>query len=413
MEALSTRLWPVLVGAALCACGGAQQGKAGDPAAGPSAGEERGGIDVEALMARESQGLSPRKLAAQNVRAEVMSAADPKVVVEEGMPKVVIPIGGEAAVECYLYDRDPLPGSTFVNIVENMKKEFEVRQVTTSPMEVVKEAPVTPLAIVYAAKTQEGMALGQLKLAFHFRLGSSSLCMHDELGYQKTFAQVTRSFFETFDRGNPGLDTKYVEIHAGEINDQPAGHDRNLVYTDQGTEKLLSMSLLMIQTGPIEIIAQDSSSVITLDKQDRIEKGRWLESQNGGLSLDVELERIKGNRYSYKGTRRGSEVKGELTTKDPLGLPSSLWTQKELKNRLAKSGPFTLSFETYRPDDDPAKVSTLEIVRRDEDPPRAVRVKIKDAEAISTVDEQGRDQRFELVLDGAKMVLERAYQRGQ
>ncbi len=397
----------------LVACGGGQSQHAASTPGSSTAGGASGGVDIQALMARESQGLAPRKLAAQGARAEVLSSADPKLVVEEGRAKVVIPIGGEADVQCLLYEQDPLPGSTFVNIVEAMKQEFEVQKLTLQPLEVVKESPVTKLDIVYATKTEGGKALGQLKLAFHFRLGSSSLCMHDEIGYQKSFAEAARSFFETYDRGNPGLDTSYVEIFTVEDNDRPIGYNRNLVYTDKGTKKVLSMGLLIIQNGPTEITAQDSSSVITLDNQDRIEQGRWVESLNGVLSFDVQLERVKGNRYRYKGTRRGSEVKGEVSSKDPLGLPSSLWAQKELKTRLAKPGAFTLKLEQYRPDDDPAAVSSFEIVRRAEDPPRVVRVKVKSAEVVTLVDEQGHDQRSEVVAEGRKIVLERTFERGK
>ena len=188
-----TRWISLLMLGSLAGCGG-KQGQAQVAGEGATGGEQ-GNIDVQALMKRESEGLTRRKLAVQSLRAEVLSAADPKVVVEDNVAKVVIPIGAEADVQCLLYDQDPLPGSTFVNIVESMKKEFEVRQVATGAMEVVKEAPVTPLTLVYAAKTAEGTALGQLKLAFHSRLGSSSLCMHDELGYVKSFTDVSRSFF--------------------------------------------------------------------------------------------------------------------------------------------------------------------------------------------------------------------------
>src|SRR5262245_34150735 len=103
----------------LAACGGGQTKPAAPATEGASAGGEAaaGGVDVKALMARESQGLTTRKLAAQGVRAEVLSSADPKLVVEQGRAKVLIPIGGEAEVQCLLYEQDPLPGSTFVNIV--------------------------------------------------------------------------------------------------------------------------------------------------------------------------------------------------------------------------------------------------------------------------------------------------------
>src|SRR5262245_22527262 len=86
----------------LAACGGTQS-KA-EAAPGPAASGEQGGIDVQAMLARESAGLTPRRLAAQGIRAEVLSASEPKVVVEDKLAKVVIPIGAEADVQCLIYE---------------------------------------------------------------------------------------------------------------------------------------------------------------------------------------------------------------------------------------------------------------------------------------------------------------------
>ncbi len=394
----------------LIACGKAADKPAASPAADQSESKKEGkGVDVEALLSREVQGLTPRRFDQGGVHVEVLSSAAPTLGDEGGVPKLSIPIGSEAAVHCYVYPQDPDPGGTLSLIVQNLKKQFSVRALAPGPIEVVDEAPVVSLGVVYL--TQQGKAVGQIKLAFHSRFGSASMCLHDEVGYQASFARVYQSFFGSLKHGKPPFSPSYVEVVTAEINGAPAGYDRNLVVTEKGKRKLLSTGLVFGLRSATELVTQDYSSSVSVDDKDRIEVGRWLESRDGSLVLDVELEHLGGPRYAYRGSRLGKEVKGELSAQDKEGLPSSLWTQGELKRRLAKGGAFAFSIQQYRPSENVAAPLVMDFARKADDPPLTVHTKLSGVEAIGTIDEQGRETRSEIVDSGMKLVLSRAFAR--
>ncbi len=403
-SSLATLIVPLL------ACSSAQDKPAQSAAPGASAKQgEAKAASPEALLAREAQGLTAHRFDQDDIHAEIPSSGPPTLGNDGGVPRVSIPIGTEAAIHCFIYPQDADPGGTLYSIVENLKRQFSVKALGLGPVEVVREAPVTKLELAYVAEHDK--LVGQIKLAFHARIGGTSMCMHDEVGYEKTFGQVYQSFFASLEQRAAPFKPAYVEVVATELNGAPAGYERSFVIDDQGKRRLLSTGLVFGLRSATELVTQDYSSSVIVDGSQRIEAGRWVESRNGKLALDVELTHLGGPRYAYRGGRMGKALKGELSVKDEKGLPSSLWTQNELKQRLAAGGAFSFSIEQYRPSENPGAALLMEFIHNADDPPHTVRTRVSGVDAISTVDEQGREQRSEINDSGMKLVLERVFPR--
>ncbi len=258
-----------------------------------------------------------------------MTRSTPSVASEGELSKLILPIGSQAPVHCFVYENDPDPGSALSAVVGSVTKELELNRVVAGPVEVIRESPVATLTSFYTANTPKGRALGQLKLAFHSRLGGSSMCLHDEVGYEQTFLRVARSVFESLDRGPALVTPTYVEISAAEVNGRPAGYERLLVLPEKnGERQLIATGLALLISEPNLLVTQDYAALTLVDARDRIVSGRFTEAKNGNLTLDVGLRRGQGKSYQYSGNHAGNPLSGEISADDAGGLPSPLWTQR-------------------------------------------------------------------------------------
>jgi hypothetical protein len=368
---------------------------------------------LDALLKREATDLAEVAVTGRGFGARVLAKTEPSVADEGALSKLILPIGTQAPVHCFVYENDPDPGSAISAVIGSITKELELNRVLAGPVEVVRESPVATLAGFYTTTTPKGRALGQLKIAFHSRLGGSSMCLHDELGYERTFQRVARSLFESLDRGPELVTPTYVEISAAEVNGRPAGYERLLVLPEKnGERQLIATGLALLISEPNLLVTQDYAALTLVDVHNRIVNGRFTEAKNGNLTLDVSLRRGPGKSYQYGGNHAGKALSGEISAEDDRGLPSPLWTQGELAQRLAKGGAFEFWIQQYRPSEDATKLSRIGYARRSGDPPGGVIVKMDKVEALSLLDSRGREQRSEMNTQGFSVVMKSIYRRG-
>lgn len=400
-----------LLGLAACAH---DSGKPATTPAGPKPEEKPASAsNLDGMLKREVTTLSEVSVNSPAFRARVLSKGDASVTVEEGVAKLVVPLGTDAPVHCFVYEKDPDPGSAFSALMTSLAEELELNRLIVGPIDVIREAPVPTLAAFYTTQTPKGRALGELKLAFHTRFGGTSLCLHDELGYEKTFLSVARSLFESLDRGPSPLAPTYVEVSTAEVNGRPAGYERFMVLPEQnGERQLVATGLALLITEPNVLVTQDYGAVTAIDADHRIVSAHYTEAKNGKLTLDVRLKRATGRNYEYQGSHAGRNVSGTLVAADERGLPSSLWTQRELAKRLAQGGPFEFSIQQYRPSEDPSRLARIGYQRRADDPPGGVLIKTGRVEALAVLDEHGREQRSEMRTQGISVVMKSIYRRG-
>ena len=178
------------VGVLLAGC--AKQKPASEPAANeqrPEAASAAGGKpDFDALAAREATGLSEQRVTGPNksFTATVRASAPPKVSLDGNVAIVEIPIGSGGPMRCQVFSEVLDAGGTVSAVLADAAKRVELQQVAPWAIEVVNEVPTSFVHAIYTMQTPRGKAAGEVKLAVHAPADSPVLCLHDEMGYEKT-----------------------------------------------------------------------------------------------------------------------------------------------------------------------------------------------------------------------------------
>jgi len=383
---------------------------AGDAA---SQGNSKGsGFDAEAELAREAQGLSSRSFREQGLAFKAPASAAPTIKHDEGVAMITIPIGDGGTVECFLYEQDPDTGATLLHMLAGLKKSAEIRELTPGPLEVKRESPVVPLTALYTVEQEGGLALGQLKLAFHSRYNHSSLCLHDQVGYSKTFREVSGAFFDTLEAGREDLAPAYAEVSAATIGGVPAGFDRAMIFRDDKEERRVGASLLLMLRSASDLVTSDSVSSEVINAEGRVTSGEWYSSASGAPDLKISLELRKAGTYHYEGTFKGKPIQGDFTHTDKRGLASGKSLELELKKRLKKAAAFSIAHASYSPEQDPTRPTEETYSRLAGDAANRVRVKQGDMEIVGTIDAEGRFEVAEATLGRTHLRIARTFVRG-
>src|SRR5258706_7924165 len=117
----NTMLRPTFVALLLVisACGGTAPSPAGQAKGTTEAAPASGGkFDFDAILRREIQPLPVQKFAHDVVSGEVEAASAPQVERTKESIKIVIPIGTQAPVECYVYHERTDGASTIWQVVD-------------------------------------------------------------------------------------------------------------------------------------------------------------------------------------------------------------------------------------------------------------------------------------------------------
>lgn len=405
-------------GIVMFACAGHQQETAKDPESGQGTTSDAATsstsapLDVEALLARETDGLSPQKVEQKGFTASVLAKGTPTIVPNKAGATIEIPIGTQATVKCLIFNEDPDPGATLFGAFERLKTVGEIKDVRLSEMELVKDIPILGVTLIYIVHGPRGNQFGQLKLLHHPRLNHSTLCLHDEPGYAKTFAKVARSLFESEDRGIQEPAPEYMEVQLAYVNGVPAGYDKTAIFAqDGGTRTVIESGLQILMRSPTDINASDTAKVMNVDAHGMIADAHYVNDENGRVTLDLTTMHKKGSAYDYKGIVAGKEVTGSFKTKDKRGLTSTMETEKQLARHLAQGGAFSMKDESYDPDSDPTKTSPVEFRHEKGDPARVVRMKMAHVEVVGTADEAGRMKDGEMKIGPLTVTMKRAVDR--
>jgi hypothetical protein len=236
---------------------GAQAGPSGTPGQ-PGEPEPTGAFARELPSLAKHTVDSPERV----FTAEVEATAPPTLARHEGSTRLDIPLGTQAALACFVYERPLDAAGALLAVAKAVGSGpgVTVRRMTPTEVIVVAGAPALFFRVDYEAA---GTRAGQVKLMMSTSRELPLLCAHDEPGYAKTFRRITTDLAQSLrvpGRARPVAHTE--ELHVLKLDGRLAGFEWRTSRSVEGgftrTESTTSLLLPVVEGRPTG--AEDTSS---------------------------------------------------------------------------------------------------------------------------------------------------------
>jgi len=408
----SAALALVLFGCGGAPSPGAQSAKSDAP---EGATQAEGAFDFEATYKREASGLSERPVQGTQAAwsAKVPASAVPTLSRSENIDVIDIPIGTKAAVRCQVFYEALDAAGTLYGVIRDSAGKVEYKSIVPSGVSLNGGIPSTFLETVYFFDVSGGKGAGGLKMAVQVREQESLLCLHDELGYRRTFKDISTAFFSSFKPkdAQPKV-TTYTEMSKAKLGDIDVGFTWARIAPGEkpGEREYTVSNTTLIPTSPKDVIFEDSYEVYAYDAKNVLQTGTWVEGNGGEVTLKIGLKREGEGKYSYQGELKGKPIKGLL--KAPNGIATSLDIAARLKKKLKAGAPFELKLSEYHPSIDPAAVIDVTYRHQKGDPARQVVVTMNDRAMTAEVDDEGMAKSAWFQVGKQRLVIERLKSEG-
>ncbi|NVJ00029.1 hypothetical protein HV824_18125 [Myxococcus sp. AM009] len=291
--------------------------------------------------------------------AEVEATAAPRLTRHEGSTRLEIPLGTEAPLSCFVYER-PIDAAGAVLAVAKAVQGHQgvtVRSMTPTDVSIVADAPVMFVDVDYeVAAPGDSVSAGRLKLMVSASPELPLLCAHDEPGYARTFRRVTTGLAATLEVPGPARTSARTKaLRVLKLDGRLAGFDwrteRLLEGGSRRTEVSTSLLLPGAAKGPR---AEDRTLTTVTDEAGRLTEQRHAHAEDGRLTLQVTLRRERepppaapGTAYRYEGRQGSRTLKGTFTSK--RGLATEERVHDTVRDVLRPGGPAEAVLDVYRP----------------------------------------------------------------
>jgi hypothetical protein len=298
-------LGAVVIALACAACGGAPAKRAPQAAPKPAqSGDPRErAADAAALKPVHVSALEGRYetsvLAAGTAKVETQAAEDLTIAALE------IPIGAAEPVRCSVSPGRADASRFLAHFLGLVKTERPKMTVVAH-----KSGPVLFATASYRAAGGKGR--GTVKLAVAPRAIGSLSCVHDDVGYAKTFERVFLSAIEGRTSPSEATPDSWVEITRVSEGGATVGFAETRTRPADGGRESTESFVAMVAKER-EVVFLEGMTVTRVDKRGDLAELRYVHLANGALLEVVRVER-RGMDYAYKGEREGKPVAGTIPT---------------------------------------------------------------------------------------------------
>ncbi|WP_257461612.1 hypothetical protein [Archangium lipolyticum] len=409
MRLRTTLLLGLLTGCATTASSRPEASAGGTASAqAPSAAGSK--LDFKALSARELAPLSKQQVSAPDgsFTGEVEAAGTPTIQQQEGFVVLSVPLGTRSPLTCFIYSEPLDAGAAVHRLLSKVGQHTDIQLARATDVRLIDDAPAVFAEAQYLVDTPQGKAVGQARLMVHVDDQVPLVCSHDELGYSESFVRITSALAGSLTSPSAGKRkaSRYSEFHLVRVEGRPVGFEKRVIRDSAGGAKLTEVetSLLLPRTAR-ELMVQDTVSTELSDKEGRLVARDYARSTNGELDIQMSLELVGGREYHYEGKHSGKDLRGTFTVKKDLSTGPG--TARLVREQLLAGKKKELTLRVYDPAANPV-APVDQVLRRESDTGRELKLEMGPLEATLTVDAQGMVEKAEVSFTGnLRMVQER------
>jgi len=271
--------------------------------------------------AREGKILKPTEIRSKDgwFKARVPGKLVGIIEKVEGSYTVELDIGADVNVACEVYPEGINLANalrvTFGNLIKSSEKsqgKVDLRVLEASDAGAHGAVPYLSLTWLYRVAAADGARVGALK-QFAMEKGPAGVyCAHNEFGYTKSFAAVTRAFAESLEAVTTGLATYYTEISTFSMAGQEVGVAVATLERDsEGDTRARQMTAMLIATTDGAVQSQDSERIDWLRPDGSLINSSNTDVSNGEVENSLSLQRDEGT-WIVDGEVQGKAVKAQL-----------------------------------------------------------------------------------------------------
>ena len=228
----------------------------------------------------------------------------------------------------------------FIELLDPAK--VEVARVVPWEVSVHRESPAVFVQALYLVPTAGGKAAGLLKIALHADRARPIACLHDEVGYVRTFERLAKALFDSFESKSAAPKPEYTDTVILRLDKIPVGFESTIC---SRTERPAAMVLparppscrvtRMLPHRGIE--ASNVSSIL----RGGVKESVWMETSGGEERTPFELSQKKNSSTRTRERYEGKKIQGTFAPAAKAWLASPVATASALARLLRRKAPST------------------------------------------------------------------------
>ena len=292
-----------------------------------SAKEPRWLKDARAREARQLEKASVRSTDGY-FTATIPGKVLNEVTENDGTYLISLNIGSEVPMTCEIFVESfglaemlhTASELTFKDIEQNVGK-IEARLVERTDAGVIAASPFLAADWVYRVNDGKTVMVGGLKQIAAVKDGHDLYCAHVDLGYSKTFQDVTRSFVESVRFAETLSNPYFVEISTASLGEARVGVMVVTMERDaEGDSKVVASTSLALRVTPDTLRTHDSVHVQWVRPDGSLINASHVNGLNGEVEAALALTPDEEGEWRVKGEFKGKTIDQALT---PNRAPAS------------------------------------------------------------------------------------------
>ena len=326
------------------------------------AGPAPGIAHDETTLGRELAPLAMRPVSDASFTGQVESAATPELSNSGGLSQVLIPLGTEQPVRCFIYPKAINLAQTLRLFINSVVEHVNKHQVDRIDAGQINGSPYLAVGTSYMLERDGQKGTGQVKYLAARGDSTTTLCMHDEPGYAKTFERIATGFIASLkfpdNVSDPSRKLLVWRSLAVQRNEQASvGIIESRLYEGEAGYAFASSRSILSPAEDGSVRASDEAENQFSNLQGDIMEAKYIKIIDDTVAYNLGLNFEAANGYRVKGVFQGAPFATQIKT--VAALPDFATQTAQMRKLFAnKRNTEALHWLTYSPAD-PSHVSDV------------------------------------------------------